>query len=72
MGLRVIREESRESSIISCERRLCVPAGIVNYFHVFKARNSDSLQLCVLRLRLLQDGDIGVGVFPEGSPVTSR
>ena len=23
------------------------------------------LQLCVLRFRLLEDGDVGVGVFPE-------
>ena len=27
------------------------------------------LQLRVLRFRLLQDGDIGVGVFPEGEEV---
>ena len=27
------------------------------------------LQLCVLRLGLLQDGDVGVGVFPEGKEV---
>ena len=28
-----------------------------------------SLQLRVLRLGLLQDGDVGVGVFPEGEEV---
>jgi hypothetical protein len=28
-----------------------------------------SLQLCVLGLSLLQDGDVGVGVFPEGEEV---
>jgi hypothetical protein len=28
-----------------------------------------SLQLGVLRLGLLQDGDVGVGVFPEGEEV---
>jgi len=27
------------------------------------------LQLCVLRLGLLQDGDVGVGVFPEGEEI---
>src|ERR1700730_7535951 len=29
----------------------------------------DSLQLRVLRLGFLQDGDVGVGVFPEGEEV---
>ena len=27
------------------------------------------LQLCVLRLGFLQDGDVGVGVFPDGEEV---
>src|ERR1019366_443559 len=31
-----------------------------------------SLQLRVLRLRLLQDGNIGVGVFPEGEENLAR
>jgi hypothetical protein len=26
----------------------------------------NSLQLCVIRLRFYQDGDVGIGVFPEG------
>ena len=29
-------------------------------------RRSEDLQLCILRLGLFQDGDVGVGVFPEG------
>jgi hypothetical protein len=28
-----------------------------------------SLQSCVLRLGLSQDGDVGVGVFPEGEDI---
>jgi len=28
-----------------------------------------SLQLCVLRLGFLQDGDVGVGIFPEGEEI---
>src|SRR5271157_230258 len=32
----------------------------------------ESLQLRVLRLRLLQDGNIGVGIFPEGEEVQVR
>ena len=31
--------------------------------------NHRSLQLRILRLGLLQDGDVGVGVFPEGEEV---
>src|ERR1700687_2908773 len=31
-----------------------------------------SLQLSVLRLGLLEDGDVGVGVFPEGEEVLVR
>src|SRR5438093_12337536 len=31
-----------------------------------------SLQLRVLRLGLLQDGDVGVGVFPEGEEILIR
>jgi hypothetical protein len=27
------------------------------------------LQLCVLRLGFLQDGNVGVGVFPEGEEI---
>jgi hypothetical protein len=30
---------------------------------------SELLQLRVLRLGLLQDGDVGVGIFPEGKKV---
>src|ERR1700746_1157378 len=30
------------------------------------------LQLCVLRLGLLQDGDVGVGVFPEPKETVTR
>ena len=30
------------------------------------------LQLCVLGLGFLQDGDVGVGVFPEGEEVLIR
>jgi hypothetical protein len=30
---------------------------------------NESLQLRVLRLGLLQDGDVGVGVFPEGQEI---
>ena len=29
-------------------------------------KNVELLQLLVLRLGFLQDGDVGVGVFPEG------
>jgi hypothetical protein len=32
-------------------------------------RRSVSLQLRVLRLGLLQDGDVGIGVFPDGEEV---
>jgi len=31
-------------------------------------REARLLQLRVLRLGFLQDGDVGVGVFPEGEP----
>ena len=34
-----------------------------------KTNTSESLQLRVLRLGLLKDGDVGVGVFPEGEEV---
>ena len=34
-----------------------------------KTNTSESLQLSVLRFGLPQDGDVGVGVFPEGSQI---
>jgi hypothetical protein len=34
-----------------------------------RIRSTGLLQLRVLRLGLLQDGDVGVGVFPEGKEV---
>ena len=30
---------------------------------------TDLLQLCVLGLGFLQDGDVGIGVFPEGEEI---
>jgi hypothetical protein len=42
------------------------------YLFAFKAWASELLQLRVLRLGLLQDGNVGVGVFPEGEEVLVR
>jgi hypothetical protein len=39
--------------------------GIVEYLSAFKDLALELLYLCVFRLGLLQDGDVGVGVFPE-------
>jgi len=33
---------------------------------------ADSFQSCILRLGLLQDGDVGVGVFPEREEILIR
>ena len=34
-----------------------------------KKRGPISLQLVILRFGLLQDGDVGIGIFPEGEEV---
>ena len=36
------------------------------------ARDEELLQLRVLRFGLLQDGDVGVGVFPQGMKLVTE
>jgi hypothetical protein len=38
----------------------------------FNYRYSKLLKLLVLRLGFLQDGDVGVGVFPEGENAVTK
>jgi len=45
-----------------------VSTGTPGFFQLGK-HSPVSLQLPVLRLGMLQDGDVGVGVFPEGEEV---
>jgi hypothetical protein len=44
-------------------RRFIAPAPTI------RRDNTCSLQLRVLRLGLLQNGDVGIGVFPEGEEI---
>src|SRR5712692_3904909 len=50
---------SRSNSRRSCKER-CARSGL---------EDAELLQLCVLRLGLLQDGNVGIGVFPEGEKI---
>src|SRR5712691_7432948 len=50
---------SRSNSRRSCKER-CARSGL---------EDAELLQLCVLRLGLLQDGNVGIGVFPESEEV---
>ena len=52
------------------DRKSLASLGIVSPRDSSATGNSGSLlQLRVLRLGFLQDGDVGVGVFPEGEEV---
>jgi hypothetical protein len=55
------------SSLVTCHSSLLLGREIHAPQEVLAARvgTQGLFQLCVLRLSLLQDGDIGVGVFPE-------
>jgi len=62
---RVVRPSS-----LTARRHPLPPASHIQFFFIFTASTSERLlQLGVLRLGLLQDGDVGVGVFPEGKKV---
>jgi hypothetical protein len=43
-----------------------------SYRHVAKAWSPKSLQFCVIRFRLFQNGNIAVGVFPEPEEILIR
>ena len=66
---RVIREQSRKTTIIGCEDHFTTVGDIVKRLLATQAWAPELLQFRVFGFRLFQDGNIGVGVFPEGEEI---